>query len=78
MPVPHPNGQRHEEGPRPAAPPERGGLAEVIAEAESLRSLLQDGLGRTGRLLVALKQQRRQTKVVQQAMQSLRQLQLDR
>ncbi len=78
MPVPQTNGQNHEETPNPASPPERWGLAEVIAETESLRGLLQEAAGRAHRLLAALKHQRRQSKAVQQAMQSLRQLQFDR
>lgn len=73
MPAPLPNG----EGPDPAPPPERWGLAEVIAEAEALRGLLQDASARTGRLLAALRQQRRQSRAVQQAMASLKQLHLD-
>jgi hypothetical protein len=53
-----------------------GGLAELIAEAEALRQLLADASARSTRLLVALKQQRRQARVVKAAMDSLRQLQL--
>jgi hypothetical protein len=53
-------------------------IVEVISEAEALRDLLHNAFARTSRLLAALKHQRRQAKAVQQAMQSLRQLQLDR
>ena len=61
MPAPHTNGA----SPEPAPPPERWGLAEVIAEAEALRGLLQDASARTGRLLAAIRQQRRQSRAVQ-------------
>jgi hypothetical protein len=71
-----PNGD--DDHPAPAEQPARIGLNEVIAEAEALRDLLHDAYGRTSRLLAALKLQRRQAKAVQQAMQSLKQLQLDR
>jgi hypothetical protein len=50
----------------------------VIAESETLRALLQDASARTARLLAALKQQRRRSRAVQQAMQSIKDLQLDR
>jgi hypothetical protein len=58
--------------------PERWGIAQVIAEAEALRGLLHDASARTARLLAALKHQRRRSRAVQQAMQSLKELQLDR
>jgi hypothetical protein len=50
----------------------------VIAQAEALRGLLHEALLRTARLLAALKHQRRRSQAVQQAMQSLKELQLDR
>jgi hypothetical protein len=78
MPPSQPNGQRPDNGQPAPSPPEQMGLAEVIAEVEALRSLLQDGAVRTGRLLSALKHQRRQSRAVQAAMESLRQFQLDR
>jgi hypothetical protein len=58
--------------------PERWGIAEVITEAEALRGLLHDASARTARLLAALKHQRRRSRAVQQAMQSLKELQVDR
>jgi hypothetical protein len=58
--------------------PERWSIAEVIAETETLRGLLHDASARTARLLTALKHQRRRSRAVQQAMQSLKGLQLDR
>jgi hypothetical protein len=51
---------------------------DVLAEAEALRDQLHDALARLSRLVAALKLQRRQARAVQQAMQSLKQLQLDR
>jgi hypothetical protein len=79
MPAPQPNGHAPDDGrPGGATEPERWGIAEVIAETESLRGLLHDAAARTARLLAALKHQRRRSRAVQQAMQSLKQLQLDR
>jgi hypothetical protein len=69
------NGNGHLNG---STEPERWGIAEVIAETETLRTQLQDAAARTARLLAALKHQRRRSRAVQQAMQSLKQLQLDR
>ena len=77
MPIPQPNGPRGNQDPIGSAPPERWSLAAVIAEAETLRGLLQDAGTRSARLLTALKLQRRQSRAVQQAMASLRELQLD-
>ena len=50
-------------------------VARGIAEAEELRLALQSALARTGRLIAALKQERRQSRVVQTALASLRRLQ---
>ena len=75
MPALQPNGQNGNNGSSSAAP-ERWGLAEVIAEAEALRGLLQDAAARSARLLTALKQQGRQSRAVRQAIASLRELQL--
>jgi hypothetical protein len=77
MPAPQANGAGDENGRTDSPPPERMALADVIAEAEALRGLLNEALGRTARLMAALKHQRRQSRAVRQAMQSLRQLQLD-
>ncbi len=70
MPVPHTNGQPTDETSNPSASPERWGLAEVIAETEALRGLLHGAASRTNRLLAALKQQKRQIRAVQQAVES--------
>jgi hypothetical protein len=79
MPTPQPNGRAPENGrPNGASDSERWGIAEVIAETETLRGLLHDASARVARLLAALKHQRRRSRAVQQAMQSLKDLQLDR
>jgi hypothetical protein len=45
---------------------------------EALRGLLHDALLRTARLLAALKHQHRRSQAFQQAVRSLKELQLDR
>ncbi len=79
MPARQVNRQPPDSG-RPAGStePERWGIAEVIAETETLRALLHDAAVRSARLLAALKHQRRKSRAVRQAMQSLKDLQLDR
>jgi hypothetical protein len=78
MPTPQPNGHTPENGRSNGnMEPERWGIVQVIAETETLRDLLHDASARTGRLLAALKHQRRRSRAVQQAMQSLKDLQLD-
>src|SRR5262249_41708032 len=76
MAAPSPNGRGHPESTRPEGQPPRGGIEDLIAEAEALREMLHDATGRTARLVAALKQQRRQARAVAAAMASLRQLQL--
>jgi hypothetical protein len=53
---------------------EQRDLLDPIAEAEALRVVMQEALGRTSRLLAALKQHRRQSRAVQAAVESLRRL----
>jgi hypothetical protein len=79
MPAPQPHGPTPDNG-RPSAntEPERWGLAEVIAQMEALRGLLHDALLHTAQLLTALKHQQRRSQAVQQAVRSLKDLQLDR
>ena len=48
---------------------------DTLAEAEALRARLQEASACVGRLIAALKQQRRQHRAVQSAMASLRRLQ---
>jgi hypothetical protein len=76
MAAPQQNGNDAENNGRSET--QTNGIVDLIAEAERLRELLQEATGRTGRLIAALKLQRRQTRAVQQAMASLRQLQPDR
>ena len=55
---------------------EKWDIEDVIAEAEALRGVVQDANARTTRLLAALKHQRRQSRAVRAAMQSLQHLRL--
>ena len=74
-PMPPPPGNGHLSDDRP--PPERnGGIGELIAEAEALRNLLSEASARSARLVAALKQHRRQSKAVEAAVVTLRQLNL--
>jgi hypothetical protein len=50
---------------------------ELITEAEELRTVMADASARLSRLLAGLKQHRRQSRAVQAAVHSLKQLQLD-
>jgi hypothetical protein len=74
MPTSQPHGNGAENNGRPETPV--NGLVDLIAEAETIRDVLHQATGRTARLVAALKQQRRQSRAVEQAMASLRQLQL--
>lgn len=82
MPRPHTNGEEPRNGPAgvPAPPlsPSEGEPPDPLVEAESLRASLHDAQFRLSRLLSALKQQRRQTRALRSAMDSLRNLRLDR
>jgi hypothetical protein len=51
------------------------GLGALIAEAQSLKEVLHDAYGRTNRLLIALKRQRKQSRLMQTTLASLKQLQ---
>jgi hypothetical protein len=64
MPAATNNHPQRENDPRNGTSPERWGSADVITEAEALRSLLQHAAVRVSRLLAILKQQRRHTKVL--------------
>jgi hypothetical protein len=77
MPVPSTDGHAPRDEDRPDGQP-AGGFADLLSEAEALRAALHDALGRSARLVAALKQQRRQAKAVEAAMATLRQLQLGR
>jgi hypothetical protein len=70
--TPHANG-----GPgdgRPAGRPEAAGYDALLEEALALQDALRGGLARAGRLLAALKQLRRQSRLVEGALATLRQL----
>jgi hypothetical protein len=87
-PQPTPVASQGKEGPLsdPPPPPHRSNgsdngrgdgppsLAELVAEAEELRGALQNVAVRLGRLVAALKGQRRQARVVEAAVASLRHL----
>ena len=76
MPVPRTNGHAADDPLNsPPTQAESLGTAEVIAEAEGLRTLLQEAGGRLTRLIAALKLQRKQHRTFRAAMESLRQLQ---
>jgi hypothetical protein len=77
MANPRSKGDGEEDSHPCASQPERMSLADVIAETEAFRALLSEAAGRAVRLLAALKQQRRHSRAVHQAMQSLRQLHID-
>ena len=79
MPSQQPNGHSaHPTSDVNNTPSERGlSIADLLNEAEELRSVLQDASGRLCRMINGLKQHRRQSKAMQAAMQSLRQLRLD-
>jgi hypothetical protein len=51
------------------------GLGGLIAEAQALKEALQDGYGRTARLVAALKRHRKQSKLLQGTLSALQQLQ---
>lgn len=61
--------------PKQPVAPEVGDLLDPITEVEKLRSHLQESLASTNRLIVALKNQRRQSRAMSAAMASLRRLQ---
>jgi len=76
------NGEEPRNGP-PGVPPTSLSSTDAeppdpLMEAEALRSLLHDAQLRLGRLLAALKQQRRHNRALRAAMDSLRGLRLDR
>ena len=76
MPNPSTNGHRPDEDRRNPTPPERPSLEELISEAETLRTQLAESAQRAARLVGALKQQRRHSRVLRTAIDSLRELRL--
>jgi hypothetical protein len=79
MPTPTTNGHATNGSPLPSAGrSERGqSIVDLITETEELRTVVLDASVRLARLLSGLKQHRRQSRAVQAAMQSLKQLRLD-
>jgi hypothetical protein len=82
MPKPQANG--HSQG----HPPSRGesaggdntapggpGLGALVAEAQALKAVLRDAHGRSARLVVALKRQKKQSRLMASTLAGLRQLQ---
>ena len=47
----------------------------LVAEAEAIRDVLRDAYARSSRLVVALRRQRKQSKIVRETLANLRQLQ---
>ncbi len=81
MPRPLPPGEEPRHGPAglPASSPPSAEAEppEPLVEAEALRALLHEAQLRLSRLLAALKQQRRHSRALRAAVDSLRQLRLD-
>ena len=55
--------------------PNGTGLGALIEEAQALKDVLHDAYGRTASLVAALRRHRKQSKLVQTTLASLRQLQ---
>jgi hypothetical protein len=77
-PVPARSPARHEtaNGRPPAGPASASSLAALIEEAASLQTALADARTRAGRLVVALRRHRKQSRLVRSTLESLRQLRL--
>ncbi len=75
MPPPSNNGHSSEER-SPVSTERTGGIEELLSEAESLRQSLSDASARAARLVAALKQHRRQSRAVEAAVSTLRQLRI--
>ena len=75
MTTPHANGGPNGGDGRPAGRPEAAGYDALLEEAFALQDALRAGLARCGRLLAALKLQRRQSRLVESTLATLRQLQ---
>jgi hypothetical protein len=73
--TPHANGGPGGDAGRPGERPEAAGYDGLLEEALALQDALRAGLARSGRLLAALKQHRRQGRLVESTLATLRQLQ---
>ena len=62
--------------PTPSRAPSEAEMPDPLREAEALRALLQEAQLRLGRLLAALKHERRHDRALRAALASLRQLRL--
>ena len=77
-----PRGRRNGTAPRmagnvtAAGPDQPTSLAALIQEAESLHATLADARSRTARLIAGLRRQRKQSRLVNETLKSLRQLKL--
>ena len=77
MPLPTNNGHASNGTPEPPGRGERSvAITDLITEAEELRTVLADASGWLARLLSGLKQHRRDSRAMQAAMQSLKQIKL--
>jgi hypothetical protein len=78
MPRPIPEHQPTRNGPRADSPAslsaDNGGPTDLLSEADAIRVTLQETCGRLGRLVAALKLQRRHDRALRAAVDSLRQL----
>ena len=82
MTKPHNDGHGNgHPAPRPAPAsegdraPNGTGLGALIEEAQALKTVLHDAYARTSRLVAALRQHRKQSRLVQSTLASLKQLQ---
>ena len=75
MPPPSNNGHPSDER-SPVSTDRTGGIEELLSEAESLRQSLSEASARATRLVAALKLHRRQSRVVEAAVSSLRDLRI--
>jgi hypothetical protein len=80
MSTPTTNGQTDQRAAEPAQAngeegQPSGGYGALIAEAEAIRDALKDAFTRSSRLVTALRRHRKQSKIVQTTLASLRQLQ---
>jgi hypothetical protein len=71
----HANGGPGGNAVRPAERPEAAGYDALLEEAFALQDVLRAALARSGRLLAALKRQRRQGRLAESTLATLRQLQ---
>jgi hypothetical protein len=71
------NGRREPLAADPTPDRSPAAIAELLSETEELRTVVLDASARLARLIAGLKQHRRQSRALQTAMQTLRQLNLE-